>query len=141
MGRGDKNSGPTITVNTFCSKRKKPSHSIRQISHPVMINMEELTHVHPILKKLFSKQKIPNCALGVRIKEFLPAWKLLTKDQELLALVEGYQIPLVMDPVQDKAPKVREQQKRVDLEVKAMLEKGSVSKFVFQMGNFLAVCF
>ena len=106
-----------------------------------MINMEELTHVHPILKKLFSKQKFPNCALGVRIKEFLPAWKLLTKDQELLALLEGYQIPLVMDPVQDKAPKVREQQKRVDLEVKAMLEKGSVSKFVFQMGNFLAVCF
>ena len=56
---GGKNSGPTTTVNTFCSKRKKPSHSNNQISLPVIINMEELTHLHPILKKLFSKQKIP----------------------------------------------------------------------------------
>ena len=46
--------------------------------------------LHPILKKLFSKLKIPKCALAGKIKEFLPSWKLLTKDQELLALVEGY---------------------------------------------------
>ena len=80
-----------------------------------MINMEELTHVHPILKKLFSEQKIPKCALAGKINEFLPAWKLLTKDQELLALVEGQQIALLMEPVQEKAPKVpklnQEQQK------------------------------
>ena len=90
-----------------------------------MINMEVLNHVHPILKKKFSKQKIPNCPLAGRIKEFLPAWKLLTKDQELLALVEGYQIPFVKDPVKEKAPKVtklnQEQQTQVDLEVKALL--------------------
>ena len=55
----------------------------------------------------------------------------MTKDQELLALV-GYQISFLMNPVQEKAPKVsklnQEQQKQVDLEVKAMLEKGSISK-------------
>ena len=37
-----------------------------------------------------------------------------------------------MNPVQEKAPKIpklnQEQQKQVDLVVKAMLEKGSVSK-------------
>ena len=55
-----------------------------------MINMKELTHVYPILKKLFSKQKNGNFALAGRMKEFLPAWKLLTKDQELLALAEDY---------------------------------------------------
>ena len=62
------------------------------------------------------------------IEKFLPAWKLLTKDQELLALVEGYQIPLLMEPVQEKVlkePKFnQEQQKQVDLEVKAMFGKG-----------------
>ena len=84
-GGGGKNTGPTTTVNTFCSERKEPSHSNSQISLPVMINMEELTHVHPILKKSFSKQKIPNFVQPGRIKEFSPAWKLLTKDQELLA--------------------------------------------------------
>ena len=142
---GGKNSDRTTTVNTFCSKRKEPLHSNSQISFPVMINMEDLTHVHPILKKLFSKQKIPKCALAGRIKEFLPAWKLLTRDQELLALVEVYQIPLLMEPVQEKAPKVlklnKEQQKQVDLEVKAILEKGSISKVCHSKGEFLRSLF
>ena len=62
-----KNSGPTTTVNTFCSKRKESSHSNTQILLPVMINMEKLTHVRLILKT-FSKQKIPKCALAGRIK-------------------------------------------------------------------------
>ena len=53
-----------------------------------MINKEDLTHVHPILKKIFSKQKIPKCALAGRIKEFLPAWKLLKgeKNQPVINL-------------------------------------------------------
>ena len=68
--------------------------------------MEDLTHVHPILKNVFFKLKIPKSVLAGRIKEVLPAWKLLTKDQELLALVGGYQIPLLMEPLQEKAPKV-----------------------------------
>ena len=133
---GAENSGPTTTVNyTFCSKRKKPSHGISQISLPIILNMEELTHVHRTLKKFFPKQKIPNRALAGRIKEFLPAWI-------LLALVEGYQIHLVMDPVQEKAPKVpklnQEQQKQVDLEVKAMLEKSSISKVCHSKGEVLS---
>ena len=45
-----------------------------------------------------------------------------------MALVEGYQIPLLMEPVQEKVlkePKFnQEQQKQVDLEVKAMFGKG-----------------
>ena len=110
-----------------------------------MINMEELTHVHPILKRLFSRQKIPQCALTGKIKEFFPTWKQLTKCEELLALVEGYQIPLLMEPVQEKAPKVhklnQEQQKQVDLEVKAILEKGSISKVCHSKGKFLISLF
>ena len=57
-------------------------------------------------ENFFSKQKIPKSALAGRINEFLPARKLLTKDQGLLVLVEGYKIPLLMEPVQEKAPKV-----------------------------------
>ena len=79
------------------------------------------------------------------MKEFLSAWKLLTKDQELLALVEGYQIPLLMEPVHEKAPKVpelnQEQQKQIDLVVKAMLEKDSMSKFCHSKGEFLSSLF
>ena len=32
-----------------------------QISRPVMIYMEELTHVHPILKRYFQKKKSKMC--------------------------------------------------------------------------------
>ena len=46
-----KNSDRNTMVNTFCSKRKEPLYSHSQISLPVMVNMVELTHVHPILKK------------------------------------------------------------------------------------------
>ena len=71
--------------------------------------------------------------------------KQLTKCEELLALVEGYQIPFLMEPVQEKAPKVhklnQEQQKQVDLEVKAMLEKGSISKVCHSKGEFLSSLF
>ena len=62
-----------------------------------------------------------------------------------MALVEGYQIPLLMEPVQDKAPKVlklnQEQQKQVDLEVKAMLEKGCISKVCHSKEEFLSSLF
>ena len=68
-----KNSGRTTMVNTFCSKRKDPSHSNSQVSLPIMINMEDLTHVHPILKKIFSKQKIPKSALAEGDKGISPS--------------------------------------------------------------------
>ena len=137
---GDKNSGRTTTVNTFCSKRKELSHSNNQISLPVMINMEELTYVYAILKKLFSKQKILKCAPAGRIKEFLPAWKLLTKHQELFVLVEGYQLPFLMEPVQEKTPKVpkwnQEEQKQVDMDGRKCWKRTPFRKFVTQKGSF-----
>ena len=50
-----------------------------------------------------------------------------------------------MEPVQEKAPKVRKlnqkQQKQVDLEVKTMLEKGSISKVYHSKGKFLRSLF
>ena len=85
-----KNSDLTTMVNIFFFKRKEPLYINSQISLLVMMNMEELTHVHPILK-----------------------------NQELLALGEGYQIPSLMEPVQEKAAKVpklnQEQSEQVDL--------------------------
>ena len=47
-GRGRK-PGQATMVNTICSKRKEPVHSNSQILLPIMINMEELTHLQPIL--------------------------------------------------------------------------------------------
>ena len=62
-----------------------------------------------------------------------------------MALVEGYQIPFLIETVQEKAPKKsnfnQEQQKLVNLEVKAMLEKSSISKVGHSKGEFLSSLF
>ena len=49
---GDKNLGGTTAINAFCFERKEYLHSKSQISLPVMIDVEEITHVHPVLKKM-----------------------------------------------------------------------------------------
>ena len=55
-----------------------------------MINMKELTHVHLIFKKIiFQTKKLKFCP-STEDEGVSPVWKLLTKDQELLALVEDY---------------------------------------------------
>ena len=87
---GGKNSGPTTTVNTFYSKTKEASYSISQISLPVMINMKELTHVDLIFKKVICQTKELKFCPSTEDEGISPAWKLLTIDQELFALVEDY---------------------------------------------------
>ena len=75
-------------------------------------------------------------------KGISPSLETIDKRSRTLGFSKGYLIPLVMDPVQEKAPKVpklnQEQQKQVDLVVKAMLEKGSISKVCHSKGEFLS---
>ena len=63
----------------------------------------------------------------------------MTKDQVLLALVEGYQIPLLIEPVQ-KAPKVPklnlEQQKTNRSGREGNAGKRSISKVCHSKGEF-----
>ena len=94
-------------------------------------------------KKIIFQTKNSKMCPSSEDKEISPSLETTDgKDQELLALVEGYQIPLLMEPLQEKAPKVlklnQEQQKQVDLEVNAMLEKGSISKVCHSKGEFLS---
>ena len=45
------------------------------------------------------KQYVP---LAGRISHFVQSWEKLTKDQEILEIVNGYKIPLLRIPVQEK---------------------------------------
>ena len=85
---------------------------------------EEPIHAHPILKALFSK---------IKDKGISP--NLETAEKRSRALVFSRRLSNSSSngtSIQSKAPKVlklnQEQQKLLDLEVKAMLEKGSISK-------------
>ena len=91
MGEGDKNSGRTATINTFCSKRKEPLHSNSQTSLPVMINIEELTHVHLILKKFIFQTK--NSKMFPNRKDKLISPSLETNDKRSSALGFSWRLP------------------------------------------------
>ena len=103
-----------------------------------MINMEELTHVHPIKKKskMYPSREDKGISLNLETTD---------KKSRALGFVEGYQIPLLRESVQEKAPKVpklnQKQQKQVDMAVKVMLEKSFISKVCHTKGEFLSTLF
>ena len=49
----------------------------------------ELENVHPLIKRLFSSNKVPDVPIAGRLKRFSKVWKKLTRDQIILALVDG----------------------------------------------------
>ena len=63
------------------------------MSFPYVISTSELENVHPLIRKLFSAREVPKLQLAGRFKYFVETWKILTKNTEILELVEGWKIP------------------------------------------------
>ena len=70
---------------------------------PQLVNLPS-QKVHSLVKGLYSKEIFPNLKLAGRLSQFLMNWKKLTQNQEILSIVEGYQIPFLKEPVQSKLP-------------------------------------
>ena len=51
-----------------------------------------------------SVREVPKLPPARRIKHFAETWKIMTRDSEILELVERYKIPFNKDPVQQKIP-------------------------------------
>ena len=66
--------------NCFSLKGIVPFHNI-SLPSPTLLSMDVLTHASPLLKHLLLKMIVPICSLAGRLKHFLPASRLLTKDQ------------------------------------------------------------
>ena len=64
----------------------------------------ELENVYPLIKRLFSTNKVPNVAIAGRLKHFSKTSKKLTRDQSILDFVDGYVIPFQRKPLQSKTP-------------------------------------
>ena len=142
---GGKNSGRTTTANTFCFKRTETLHSNTQILLSVMINMEGLPHVHPILLKLFSKQKNSKMCPSREDKGISP--NLETTDKRSRPFGFSRSLPNSSSNVTStgegsKSTNVKSgTTKKEDLEVKAMLEKGSILKVCHSKGESLSSLF
>ena len=68
-----------VMVKCFSLEGRVPFYNI-SLPSPTLFSKEVLTHPYPLLKHLLSKMAVPVCLLARRLKHFLPARRLLTKD-------------------------------------------------------------
>ena len=115
---------------------------------PVIPNVE-LANVHPLIKRLFSKDmltKAVNILPAGRMSHFLVNWQKLTLNQDILSVVKGYKIPFIKIAFQRKIPSFTKMSKKqialVDLELKEMLRrKGAIMRTQPAQGEFLSNLF
>ena len=72
---------------------------------PTLVLREKLPYAHKLVKRLFSSGQLPNVQISGRIKHFVKKWQFLTKDQSILEIVKGYQIPFLSQPLQQLLPR------------------------------------
>lgn len=69
-------------VTPFQKLEKNPFPStqlpVRLLPMENWVNLEDLTQVHPAIKRLFTGWQTPTVPLAGRLKYFLPAWRRLT---------------------------------------------------------------
>ena len=87
-------------VNASFTIQKKVAITINSGLVP-LIKIATLEHVHPIIRKLFTKS-IQNVPLAGKLPYFITAWEKITEDQEVLSIVKEYEIPFVSLPFQEK---------------------------------------
>ena len=111
---------------------------------PVIPNVE-LANVHPLIKRLFSKDmltKAVNILPARRISHFLVNCQKLTLYEDILSVVKGYKIPFIKTPFQRKIPNFTKMNKKqialVDLELKEMLKKRAIMRTQPNQGEFLS---
>ena len=54
--------------------------------------------VHPLIKRLFLSESIPEVPSVGRLKYFAEAWLKITEDLKILEIVKGYKIPFHSTP-------------------------------------------
>ena len=110
----------------LCHSKVAPPSKI-SLSYPQCFNV---SRVYPLLRALFSKNPIPEVPQAGGIKLFYSNWAKLTQDPNILNIVQGFEIPFLKNPVQEKSlnPPVlnQEQSKLVKEELREMLLKGAI---------------
>ena len=95
----------------------------------------KLRMVHPLIKRLLLKC-ILDVPLAGRFKHFIGAWTRITQDPKLLDTVKVYKISFY-----SKSIVTREGEELMKLEVKEMLEKGTIKKVHPSTGEFISKLF
>ena len=92
----------------------------------------ELGKCTSVIRKLLSARKDPEMPLSGRLKHFVETWKILTKDLEILELMERYYKPFHKNQVQQNIQETSymnlDQRHQVQVEIDNMLRKGAICK-------------
>ena len=101
--------------------------NIYSLSYPKCFNV---SRVHPLARALFPTNPIPDVPLAGTLKFFYSNWAKLMQDLNILNIVQGFEIPFLENPVQEKSPNPpvlnQEQTKLVREELKEMLLRGAI---------------
>ena len=77
-----------------------------------------------------------------RVKHFLKAWEILTKDPEILEIVKRFKIPFLKNPTQDRVPQTpqmgQEQAALLQVEIENILKKGAIQQTEHQPWEYLS---
>ena len=110
------------------------------MSNILLLPLKELKHIHLIIKKLFSKNVIPDVPLAGRTKTFPRKLENVNKRQGILSFVASFQILLLQVPRQEKVPTITymnsEKKKQLQLEVENILRKRAISVCNHREGKF-----
>ena len=109
---------------------------------PQPIPLGELSSAHHLVKILFCNLKIPTVPLAGRLVHFLGSWGKLKKNQNILQIVQGYQILFLCRPKEPKEINFSMQEKEaISLEVKNLLKNGAAEQVCPQKDQFLSSVF
>ena len=104
---------------------------LRIVWYVALVLEDNLKLVHPIVKRLFYEKVLPNLPLAVKLKHLHKNGELITGNPDILALMKGFKIPFLSQPVQDYVTKIakmtKAQGKLMQAEIDTMLRKRAIS--------------
>ena len=121
--------------STSPQPHRKQSRTKEQLTHTIVNCQNVIISCHLTLDLNVA---LPSIKRGIltglhagRIKEFKENWALLTQDPWVLQTVQGFQLPLVAQPLQVTVPPqmqfALEQKNLISVEVQTMLEKQAIT--------------
>ena len=142
------------TLKASLSGLESKRDHLNQVPNPQMLtkslevqNQVVPVNVHPALMAMGMDTTIlPRpLQLAGRLQHFLSNWKLLTRDQFILEMVVGIQIPFTSFPHQSRVPPLtfhnQSEQVAIDQEISEMLQKGAIQVVSPMNGEFLSSVF
>ena len=144
----------TLKASLSGLESKRDHGHLNQAPNPQMLtksleveNQVVPVNVHPALIAMGMDTAIlPRpLQLAGRLQHFLSNWKLLTRDQFILEMVVGIQIPFTSFPHQSRVPPLtfhnQSEQVAIDQEISEMLQKGAIQVVSPMNGEFLSSVF